>query len=254
VAERHNPHEMEEPSPKRQKTLEMEPDEEDADERDGVPDKQLAEPVLYHFKIKYDQTWDYKKICDRFFEKSKPYLCNIEHLNEPNTHVHFQGWSTSSHNTMKARITRLVKKHHLRKFDKNCRPSSMKDSDVTERGFQYMCKEVKLDYVLARNMFTDEEILQLKAQSVEHVKKLKTSVRDKIAGWNKEIVGKLLQQGIDSANDLIEQSVLCLIRLSKIDKFDLPEYNKHHTRASVIRGLMANPHLPEKWHAKLYSL
>jgi len=246
---------MEEPSPKRQKTLEMEPDEEMADECDGVPDKQSGESTLYHFKIKYDQTWDYQKICERFFDKSKQFLCNIEHLNEPNCHVHFQGWSNSCKNTMKARITRLVKHHHLRKFEKGCRPSSMKDSDVTQRGFQYMCKDTKsLKYVLARNMFTDEEIFQLKAQSLEHVKKLKTSVRDKIAGWNKEIIAKLLQQGIDSANDLIEQSVLCLIRLSKIDKFELPEYNKHHTRASVIRGLMANEHLPEKWHAKLYSL
>ncbi len=59
-------------------------------------------------------------------------------------------------------------------------------------------------------------------------------------------------QGIDSANDLIERVLLCLIKLSKLENFDLPEYNKHNTRSSVIRGLMANPHLPEKWHAKLY--
>jgi hypothetical protein len=55
-------------------------------------------------------------------------------------------------------------------------------------------------------------------------------------------------------NQLVNLTGAWLFKASEEKLIELPEYNKHHTRTSVIRGLMANPHLPEKWHAKLYSL
>lgn len=253
MAERHNPHEMEEPSPKRQKTLEMEPDEASADECDGVSVEQLTEPVLYHFKILYDQTWDYKKICDRFFEKTKPYLCVLEHVNQPNTHVHFQGYSTSTHNTVKAKITRLVSKHHLRKLNPKCRPSSMSCRPVDVTGFQYMAKEMKKEYVLASNMFSEEDLQELKENSVLHCTKLKTCVKEFIAGMKASSLRTLCEHAKD-VNQLVNLTGAWLFKASEEKLIELPEYNKHHTRCSVIRGLLAHPDLGISWKGQLYVL
>jgi len=155
-----------------EKSLEMEPGPTGDDE--DLPDEpELTEPRFYHFKILYDQTWNYPEICKKFFSEDYPYLCVIEHLNQPNTHVHFQGTSLMAERTVKNKITTLVKKHHLRKLNPKCRPSSMtaRSPDVT--GFQYMCKQVKKEYILAMNKFTMEEIMELKEKSDMHVQELK---------------------------------------------------------------------------------
>jgi hypothetical protein len=213
--------------------------------------EKLTEPVLYHFNILYDQTWDYKKICDRFFEKSKPYLCDLEHVNQPNTHVHFQGYSSSVHNTVKAKITRLVAKHHLRTLNPKCRPSSMSCRPVDVTRFQYLAKELKKEYVLASNLFTPEELAELKEKSVLHCTKLKTCVKEFIAAMKPEKLKKMLEASKD-VNQLVDNAGWVLVKAAEDKLIELPEYNKHHTRCSVIRGLMAHPDLPTQWKGKLY--
>jgi len=156
------------------KSLEMEPGPTGDDE--DVPDQpELTKPTFYHFKIKYDPSWDYPEICKTFFLEDYPYLAVLESTVNVEAHVHYQGTSLMAERTVKNKITALVKKHFLRKFGKGCRPSSMSCRKPDEVGFQYMAKQVTkgLENVLARNKFTDEEIMELKAKSDEYVKTLK---------------------------------------------------------------------------------
>lgn len=247
---------MDSPLPKRQKTQSVEMEPSSPDERDGIPEledaPELPDPRFYHFKILYDQTWDYPKICEKFFMKEHKYLCVLEHVNQPNTHVHFQGMSLLAPPTVKARLTRLVKTHHLRTLNPKCRPASMSARPVDVVGFQYMAKEMKKEYILASNLFTPEELQELKDKSLLHCTKLKTCIKDYIAGLPKATVDIMMQSA--SPNDMIERVGHGLFIAAGQGQIELPEYNKHHTRASVIRGLMANPHLSEKWKGKLYVL
>ena len=245
---------MESPTPKRQKTCSPVPSSPCSSyglcELEEPP--LLPEPIFYHFKILYDQTWDYEKICAKTFMSEHPYLCVLEHLNKPNTHVHFQGMSRIATATMKARITRLVQGHHLRKFNPKCRPASMSARPVDVTGFQYMAKEYKPAHVLARNMFSDEDLVDLKAKSTLHCTAIKTCVRDYVAGFDKDTID--LAMRVETTDAMINAIGHCLFLGAERGDLDLPEYNKHHTRNSVIRGLLANPHLTVKWKGKLYVL
>ena len=142
-----------------------------------------------HFKIHYDQTWDYPDICKKFFMEEHPYLCVIEHRNHPSTHVHFQGTSLMAERTVKNKLTNLAKKHHLRKLNPKCKPTSMKARPPTVLGFQYMCKEVKKEHILAINKFTMEKIMEMKEKSDLHVKALKFDTKNFIT----EILDKKFQ-------------------------------------------------------------
>jgi hypothetical protein len=103
-----------------------------------------------------------------------------------------------------------------------------------------MCKEYKPQYVLAKNLFTDEELADLKEKSVLHCAKLKTCVRDFIAGLDKCAVH--LNMGCSSSTqEMIEKCCHSLFIEARKNGQELPEYNKHHTRNSIIRGLIANP-------------
>lgn len=215
----------------------------------------LPEPSLKHFKILYDQTWDYKQICKDFFMEDHPYLCVIEHLNKPNTHVHFQGMSLSADATLKNQLTRLVSHHHLRKLNPKCRPSSMSCRPPNVTGFQYMCKEVKPEYVLASNQFTIEQLMELKEKSEIHCKELKTHVKDIVENWTKqEIEKELYIVRSTHSTDAIRQAGRYLIRGENTGRWTLPPYNRHYTRQSVIEGLRRNPHVPLEVKAELYVL
>lgn len=216
---------------------------------------ELPEPRFYHFKILYDQTWDYKQISADFFMADHPYLCVIEHLNKPNTHVHFQGMSLCAEPTIKNRITRLVSHHHLRKLNPKCRPSSMtaRPPDVT--GFQYMCKEVKPEYVLAMNQFTMEQLEELKSKSALHCKELKTHVKDLVERFTqREIEKEIHVTKSSNAADVIRHTGRYLVWGESTGLWTLPPYNRHYTRQSVIEGLRRNPHVPLTVKAELYVL
>jgi len=242
-----------EPSPKRT-CLDLETPSTPQSLPDSIEDPPpLPEPRFAHFKILYDQTWDYKKICADTFMADQQYLCVLEHVNKPNTHVHFQGMTLLAEPTLKNRITRLVSHHHLRKLNPKCRPSSMSCRPVDVVGFQYMCKEVKPEYVLAMNKFTLEELAELKEKSEMHVKEMQCCVPDEIKSWDREVIHKLTQ-GTQDVSAVIKRATLNLFKKETAGLLKLPKYNKHHTRTSIIRGLLENPHVPLPWKAELYSL
>ena len=97
--------------------------------------------LFYHFKILYDQTWNYKKICEKLILKDYPFLCVLEHIKQPNTHIHFRESFRINENSMKQKLKRLAGKHHLRKHSPQCLPTSMKCRPPYVKGFQNMCKE-----------------------------------------------------------------------------------------------------------------
>lgn len=235
---------MDEPPTKRARI-----EDEDMEGEDEVVE--LTEPRFYHFKILYDPSWDYKAICKRFFMEDKPYLCVLEHVNQPNTHVHFQGTSRLAPPTVKARLTRLAANHHLRKINPKARPTSMSARPVDVVGFQYMAKELKPNYLLAVNLFTPEELEELKEKSVLHCKKMKTELRDFIARKMDFDWTKLSEVPTEQ---VIQHVTYCLFVAQRKKDIELPEYNKHHTRTSIIRGLLANTRCPDKLKAKLYCL
>lgn len=215
----------------------------------------LPEPAFKHFKILYDQSWDYPQICKDFFLPEHPYLCVIEHLNKPNTHVHFQGMSLAADSTLKNQLTRLVSHHHLRKFNPKCRPSSMSCRPPNVTGFQYMCKEVKPEHVLASNQFTLEQLMELKAKSELHCKDLKTSVKDLCENFTQHEIEKECQiRKSSSANDAIRHTGRYLVYGEDTGKWTLPPYNRHYTRQSVIEGLRRNQYVPREVRGELYVL
>lgn len=241
-----------EPEAKRQKlTPEEDGVDDEASEDEEAVDLQ-ARPGFFHFKAKYDPFWDYEAICNKTFRSDKPYLCVIEHLNMANTHVHFQGHADLTFGSMRQKLTKLNKTHHLRKF-KNGRNISMKARAPTDVGFQYMCKEYKPEHVLAKNMFTEEDLMELKAKSTMHVKALKACIPDFIKGWNKADMQAILM-GIDTTQLLIERCGKALFHCAEKGQIELPKYNKHYTRQSVIQGLLENEHLSISWKGKLYTL
>lgn len=217
---------------------------------DGDVDE-IASERFVHFKIKFDQAADYKKMAAGFFSDQHPYLVIVEHLNMANTHVHFQGTSVLTDRAVKARLTRIAKTHPLRKFNPKCRPCSMSCRPVDVVGFQYMCKEYKPAHVLASHMFTEQELQDLKEKSVMHVQAIKTKVTDEIAGWTQK---RVMQIQASSGRDLLYQVAKGLLWLQGKGKFELPNYNAHHTKTSIIRGILANPYFSEALKAELLVL
>lgn len=218
------------------------------------PPPELPEARFVHFKILYDPSWDYKKICKKFFVNDEKYLCVLEHINRPNTHVHFQGMCLLADATVKNRLTRLAAHHHLRKINPKSRPTSMSCRPVDVKGFQYMAKELKKEYVLAHNGFTLDDLKKLKEDSVMHCTVIKTAVKDRIAGWDEKYIKQILRVSNDDPRLLLDRVGAALFAEQHLGKFDMPEYNAHHTRTSVIRGLMANPHIPVPMKGRLMVL
>lgn len=215
---------------------------------------ELEEPRFYHFKIHYDQTWDYEDICKRFFSQSHPYLCVLEHLNEPNTHVHFQGMSIYAERTVKARLNRLAATHHLRRLNPKCRPSSMKARPPDVTGFQYMCKEVRPQYVLAMNMFTMEDLMELKEKSILHVKELQCKIIDLVRDIPKSVIDKWFITKSTTPDQVIKEASRHLIARELRGEIKLPKYHRHHNRSSFVEGLRQNEHIPATLKGDLFCL
>lgn len=219
-----------------------------------VPEELLEQPRFYHFKIKYDQSWDYPDICKKFFMQTQPYLCIIEHLNEANTHVHFQGMSIYAERTVKARLNRLARQHHLRKFSKGCRPCSMRAREPDVVGYQYMCKEVKPEHILDMNMFTMEDIFELKKKSTMHVKELMCKIIDLVRDIPKSVIDKWFITKSTTPDQVIKEASRHLIARELRGEIKLPKYHRHHNRSSFVEGLRQNEHIPASLKGDLFCL
>lgn len=206
-------------------------------------------PHFVHFKISFDPAWDYEAICKDFFTDAEPYLAILEDVTK-NPHVHFQGTTLLADRTVKNKISSLVKHHFKRKFSPGCRPSSMSCRPVDMTGFQYMCKRVLPQLILAVNKFTMEDIEKMKEASTLHVKRMKDSIQDLIAAWDEKTIKSLS----DEPNIALSNAGMILYRLKKKGEVDIPDYSKHYNRQAFIRGLLANPHTPERLAGRLIVL
>jgi hypothetical protein len=230
------------PSPVRERSPEPEEDEDVVSETSR----------LYHFKILYDQTWDYPALCARLFDPEQRHLCVLEHINQPNTHVHFQGYSNITEDSMRSRLKRLAQKHHLRKLNPKARPTSMVTRAPDEKGFQYMAKEYKPAYVLSSNGFTPEDMAKLKEDSTMHCKELKFNVTDYIRNFKKEDIPPYFRS--TPAQQFIEDTCLKLFLHERAGLIKVPRYSKHHTRTSVMRGLLENEHVSPEMKARMWAV
>lgn len=220
-----------------------------ATEDDEPEEKKLEEPRLYHFVARYDQNWDYKAICKKFFMEEKQWLCVKEHQNLPNTHVHFQGYSRLTPMSFQKKLTRLAHTHHIKKENPKSRPVSMFKRETTELGFQYMAKELRNP--LSYNGFTAESLTALKEASVLHVNTLKTVVKDYVHAMSKELIQRFLAKN-PKPKELLDKIGWYLFIQHEKGKIELPEFNPRHSRASLIRGIIANPHVPSEYKAALF--
>jgi hypothetical protein len=125
--------------------------------------KHARDTWLFHLKIKYDHTWDYRALCiDLCGSDLLKVLCVAEKLDE-NAHVHIQGESELSENAMKEVRSKWVAKHWFVKDHPNAHPWKVCHHEIDEKGYQYMSKEGRPP--LYSNGFTEEHLTQLKAQS-----------------------------------------------------------------------------------------
>lgn len=243
-----------EPSPPcsplgKRKAVELE-EEHDEDADSSGPTDATRAPKLYHFKALYDQLWDYPKICKKFFLSEHPYLCVKEHA-MTNSHVHFQGYSMCEESSFRKKMSTLGKTHYLKDENPHCRPCSMAKRTVNDVGFQYMCKEIKTP--LAVNMFTPEDLVDMKTRSTMLVKEMKTCLIEYIKSIPYPELDHYLKRA-NNGNELIQYCTYVLVNHQQDGKLTLPDYNARHTRTSIIRGLLALPQLPLKQKAMLYCL
>lgn len=209
-----------------------------------------SEPQFRHFKALFDYTWDHKKIAEKLFCPDHPYLVVKEHLNKPNTHVHFQGMSLLTENAFRRKVGRLAKKHVLRKDAPRCRPTSMSCRPVDVKGFQYMAKELTPASVLASNMFSMEQLAELKEKSVMHVKELKMAVPHIIAQMPKEEIEELYRRR-KSTREFLNEVIAFMLKGEEQGRWVLPEYNEQFFRKSVIKGLWLRKDLPRQLRAEI---
>lgn len=233
-------------TPCKRKSVELEEDSEPDADTIG-PATPTREPTLRHFKAQYDQLWDYKKICQKFFISSKPYLAVKEHP-VTNAHVHFQGYSYAGDDAYEAMRGRLSKTHHLRKENKNKRPVSVAKRAVTDIGFQYMCKDLSVP-PLAVNLFTPEDLATMKAHSTMLVQELKANLRNYIG----TMAAAELKQACNgnTAEDLINAVSLLIFKHVKAGKLPQPKYSRH-TRTDIINGLLELPFISDKAKSLLF--
>lgn len=234
--------------------MEYDPIPDDQDTEDDGPEDQDAPsvdgPRLRHLVAKFDQNWDYKAICKKLFEKDMKYLATVEHLST-NAHVHMQGYSRLEDTSFAKKITRLAATHWIRKMCNGKRPVKQMKRPADVKGFQYMMKELKPP--LVNNLFTMEELEEMKRNTTLYVNTLKTVVKDHIAEMPVDMLNKMLEKS-KTVQELIRFTSRWLITQEREGLIKLPEYNAHHSRTSIIRGLRAHPALPDNWKGDLYQL
>jgi hypothetical protein len=227
------------------------PDDQDTEDEEE-PDKEpkLDGPRLRHLVAKFDPNWDYQAVCRKFFEKDMKYLATLEHLTT-NAHVHMQGYSRLADTSFAKKITRLAATHWQCKMSKGKRPVKQMRRPADCVGFQYMMKELKPP--LVNNGFTQEELEDMKRKTTLVVHGLKTVVKDYVSGAPDDFIKIALEKSKDK-EQLIQVTTRWLFQQQEEGLIELPEYSAHHTRTSIIRGLLKHPKMPRNWKADLYSI
>jgi len=209
--------------------------------------EKAPEMHMEHFKCTYDQAWDYEKIANRFFLADQPCLVMKEHINQPNTHVHFQGWTDITAASFAKKRKLLAKHHYSRKTMPKSRPITCCTRPADVMGFQYMCKEQHAP-LYARG-FSEAQLVELQEKSQGHVKALKTKVIDLI----KEMPAELLPYQ-KALYEIDIKPVIVAIQQYLWPKLESGEITfSKYLKADIVKGLIARKDVPLKLRAPLLS-
>lgn len=141
---------------------------------------------IKHFCMSpYDDQLDYKSICESIYDGDE-YLCVKEYDDLNREHVHFQGATSFSDETLKTKTQELITKVHrvTREYEaragnaKKPRPVRWKGGICDTDGYAYMSKDTRR--MILATTFTEEKLLELAGKSVENVNKLKTEYNEAI--------------------------------------------------------------------------
>jgi len=126
-----------------------------------IDDEPMEHATLRHCVVRFYsdlalETGVYKKLGQTLFEENKALIVCEGNVRGASTHehCHIQGYSRLSDNQFKVKAREILKPvtpSHM------ARPLSHKQGDVTELGFQYMCKEYP-PKILYQNLIDDDEI------------------------------------------------------------------------------------------------
>jgi len=205
--------------------------------------KHARDPWLFHLKIKYDHTWDYKALCiDLCGSDLMDVLCVAEKLDE-NAHVHIQGQSVLSDNAFKEVRTKWKDTHYTLKPtpanpNPKCHPWKECKHEIDEKGYQYMSKEGRDP--LYSNGFSDDQLAALKAASDAHVDELKNGLRNYLhtityLGDAHKVYNHMREDGI---NWYMEQ-----------DKWPQPNRFKN----DLLRAMITHPGVKPYWKDFVYE-
>jgi hypothetical protein len=146
---------------------------------------------LYHVKIPYCPQTNFTAYAKKIFDP-EPAKCLVmaENLNKATGHIHMQGYTRRSKKALQKIRQDMHDGHSLNlEHKRKCKESSAyaekhkrvklsteKKDACTERGFQYVCKEVNVP--IYSQGFTPEELTQLHENSNAYVAAKKEAVRD----------------------------------------------------------------------------
>ena len=102
-------------------------------------------------------------------------------------------------------------------------------------------------------MFTEEQLIEMKARSTMKIKEYQTCVADYIKNIPFEEFATILCMDMDGPT-IIEKTTQLLFEHADAGKLALPKYNARHTRTSIIRGIMEHPRMPAETRASVYCL
>lgn len=201
---------------------------------------------LYNIKIRLDPSWtqeDYIKICRHLFDEESKILVVAEKLTGPNTnpHVHIQGYSYYTKDTITEKCRKIVKPMHFQMkpgpgYNPKARPISTANAD--ELGFQYCVKEAPNAVApIYQRGFTPEQLMELHEKSQEHVKNMKFNIQD------------LLWEALEKEPGILAQDperVLIWAKFKVIEK--MREENKKmsgYTKKDILNALLLYPASPK---------
>jgi len=123
-----------------------------------------ATPTLRHFTVRFysdhaDATGAYSTLGRTLFGENKALIVCEGNIRGTTTkeHCHVQGYSSLSENQLAVKAREILKPFVPTGIS---RPLAHKQGDVTELGFQYMCKEYP-PKILYQNQIGDDEIAAL---------------------------------------------------------------------------------------------
>lgn len=148
--------------------------------------------MLRHFKVCYDSSLDYQRICEDVFDRELPALAVLEKVHS-NAHVHIQGTTTLSDKAFDKALDDWSESHFKRRLKSGARPVKQTRGVVDKIGFQYMCKEAS-PTVLYKQHITDDEIAEMHHASDEHVVEMKNSLKRKLHELDQELSPQALHR------------------------------------------------------------